>query len=85
MLPPAASCLRVGVPKRLPHQKLIGDAIRRCRKETGMSQEKLAERAELHPVYFGQVERGEQTVSIHALVRIAKALGVKVRDLVVDV
>ena len=50
-----------------------------------MSQEKLAEKADLHPVYFGQVERGEQAVSVHALVRIAKALGVKVRDLVADV
>jgi transcriptional regulator with XRE-family HTH domain len=34
--------------------------------------------------YFGQVERGEQTVSVHALVRIAKALGVRVRNLVND-
>jgi transcriptional regulator with XRE-family HTH domain len=47
-----------------------------------MSQEKLAEKADLHPVYFGQVERGEQTASVHALMRIAKALGVRVRDLV---
>lgn len=47
-----------------------------------MSQEELAEKADLHPVYFGQVERGEQTVSIHALIRIAKALRVRVRDLV---
>jgi transcriptional regulator with XRE-family HTH domain len=47
-----------------------------------MSQEKLAEKADLHPVYLGQVERGEQTVSVHALMRIANALGVRVRDLV---
>ncbi len=50
-----------------------------------MSQETLAEKADLHPVYFGQVERGEQAVSVHALVRIAKALRVKLRDLVTDV
>ena len=50
-----------------------------------MSQEELAERADLHPVYLGQVERGEQTVSIHALLRIAKALKVQIRDLVADV
>jgi len=47
-----------------------------------MSQEKLAERADLHPVYVGEVERGEEAASINALVRIAKALRVKVRDLV---
>jgi transcriptional regulator with XRE-family HTH domain len=50
-----------------------------------MSQEKLAEKADLHPVYFGQVERGEQAVSVHALVRIAKMLGVRVRDLVENI
>jgi transcriptional regulator with XRE-family HTH domain len=73
------------VPKRLPHQKVIGDAIRRCRKAAKMSREKLAEKADLHPVYFGQVERGEQAVSVHALVQIAKALGVRLRDLVTNV
>ena len=50
-----------------------------------MSQEKLAENADLHPVYLGQVERGEQVVSVHALVRIAKALKIKLRDLVHNV
>jgi DNA-binding XRE family transcriptional regulator len=50
-----------------------------------MSQEKLAAKADLHPVFFGQVERGEQTVSVHALVRIAKALGIRLRDLVANV
>jgi transcriptional regulator with XRE-family HTH domain len=46
-----------------------------------MSQEKLAEKASLHPVYIGKVERGEQWISLHALLRVAKALGVRVRDL----
>jgi len=69
------------VPKKLPYQKVIGEAIRKHRKAANMSQEKLAEKADLHPVYLGQVERGEQTASVHALIRVAKALGVKVRDL----
>lgn len=73
------------MPKRLPHQKIIGEAIRRQRKAAKLSQEKLAERADLHPVYLGQVERGEEVVSIHALIRIAKALGGRLRDLVEDV
>jgi transcriptional regulator with XRE-family HTH domain len=49
-----------------------------------MSQEKLAELANLHPVYVGKVERGEQWISLHALLRVAKALGVRARDLVQD-
>ena len=48
----------------------------------GWSQEKLAEKADLHPVYIGSVERGEENVSIDSLARIAKALKVSVVDLV---
>jgi transcriptional regulator with XRE-family HTH domain len=75
----------ISVSKSLPHQKVIGGAIRKHRRAAKMSQEKLAEKADLHPVYFGQVERGEQAVSVHALVRIAKALGVRLRELVANV
>ena len=50
-----------------------------------MTQEELAEAAELHPVYIGEVERGEEAASVSALVRIATALGVRLRDLVKDV
>ena len=49
-----------------------------------MSQERLAEKAELHPVYMGKVERGEQWISLHALLRVAKALGVRGHDLLRD-
>ncbi len=74
----------IDVPKKLPHQKVIGESIRKYRKLAGMNQEELAEKADLHPVYFGQVERGEQTVSVHALIRIAKALKIRLRDIVSD-
>jgi len=46
-----------------------------------MSQERLAEKADLHPVYLSTVERGVKTISFDALVRIAKALGVGLGDL----
>jgi hypothetical protein len=36
-------------------------------RQAGMSHEMLAEKAELHPVYVGKIERGEQCVSLHAL------------------
>ena len=47
-----------------------------------LTQERLAEKADLHPVYLGQVERGEQTASVRALVRIAKSLKIQLKDLV---
>ena len=50
-----------------------------------LSQERLSEKADLHPNYVGRVERGEEHVSLIALRRIAKAMGVRVRTLVKDI
>lgn len=61
--------------------KILGTTIRDCRKQAGLSQETLAEKADLHPVYLGKVERGEQWISLHALLRVAKALGVRPAEL----
>lgn len=70
------------MPRPKQHLKILGETIRNYRDQAGMSQEKLAEKADLHPVYIGKIERGEQWVSLHALLRVAQALGVRVRDLV---
>ena len=64
------------------HRRLLGEAIRAARKEAGFSQEKLAEKADLSTVFISRVERGKESPSLDNLVRIAKALGVRVRDLV---
>jgi transcriptional regulator with XRE-family HTH domain len=65
-------------------RKVLGETIRSRRKSVGMSQEKLAEKADLHHNYIGELERGEKAATIDTLVKIAKALGVRVRDLVDD-
>jgi transcriptional regulator with XRE-family HTH domain len=72
------------VPKPLTYQKIIGETIRRFRKRAKLSQEALAEKADLHPVYLGELERGEETASVAALIRIAKALQIRVSNLVDD-
>jgi transcriptional regulator with XRE-family HTH domain len=72
------------VPRKSPQLKILGEAIRRRRVQAGMSQEKLAEKADLHPVYIGKIERGEQWISLHALLRVAKALGVKASELIAE-
>ena len=48
--------------------------MRLRREELELSQEKLAERCELHWTYIGQVERGQRNLSLHNIVRIAKGL-----------
>ena len=60
---------------------MLGNNLRMYRKMSGLSQEALAEKADLHPVYISTVERGVKTISMDSLFRIAKALKVQVADL----
>ena len=68
-----------------PHRRLVGETIRNFRKAAGYSQEKLAERASLSAIFISRVERGIESPSLDSLVKIAKALEVKLRDLVANV
>jgi len=67
---------------RRKYRKTLGENLRTLRKQSGLSQEKLAEKADLHHNFIGDVERGEENISIDALMRIAQALNVQVSDLV---
>jgi transcriptional regulator with XRE-family HTH domain len=66
------------VPARPKHRKIVGNAIREARKAAALSQEALAEKADLHHNYIGEVERGEKTISVDALMRIAGSLKVSI-------
>ena len=68
--------------QRLHHRKAFGEAIRAYRNKVGLTQERLAERADMHHNFIGEVERGNMECSLTSMVKIAKALGVRVRDLV---
>jgi transcriptional regulator with XRE-family HTH domain len=64
---------------------MVGQKIRDCRMRCRLSQERLAEKADLSYKYVGEVERGLVNISLDSLMRIAKALGVRLRDLVADI
>jgi len=55
--------------------------IRKCREKKGISQEELADKANLHRTYIGLVERGQTNLTLRTLEKISKALGVGVKDL----
>lgn len=70
--------------QRLYYRRIVGETIRTYRKCAGLTQEKLAERADLHHNFIGEVERGNMEISLGSLLKIAKALGVRGRDLLRD-
>lgn len=55
---------------------IFGKRVRMYRKQKKLSQEKLAELCELHPVYIGQLERGEKNASLETIMRVSNGLGV---------
>ncbi|MDP2153849.1 MAG: helix-turn-helix transcriptional regulator [Methylotenera sp.] len=62
----------------------LGEAIRATRKAKGLSQEALAELADIDRSYMGGIERGEHNIAIMNLLKIAEALGVKASFLMDD-
>jgi transcriptional regulator with XRE-family HTH domain len=73
------------VSSRPHYRRIVGEKIRSYRRQAGLSQEKLAEKADLHHNFIGEVERGNMDISLGSLISIAKALGIRVRDLVNDI
>jgi transcriptional regulator with XRE-family HTH domain len=61
---------------RSPEGQRFGDALRVMRKERGLSQEALAERADMAADYLGFIERGENVPTLTILLRLADALDV---------
>jgi transcriptional regulator with XRE-family HTH domain len=61
--------------------KAFGLRVRYFRKRLGLSQDDLADKAELHRTYVGAVERGERNISLLNILRLADALHVTAKEL----
>lgn len=62
-------------------QRIVGRNVRQARKVAGLSQEALADAAEIDRTYVSGVERGVRNPTVTILDRLAKALGVTAADL----
>jgi transcriptional regulator with XRE-family HTH domain len=60
----------------------VGLNLQRLRRQRGLSQEELADLAEIHQTYLSGVERGKRNPTVTVLQRIAQALGADIDDLV---
>jgi len=62
----------------------LGHRVQDLRARLGLSQEQLAERAELHWTYVSGVERGKRNPGLNTLARLARALKITLPALVTD-
>ena len=59
----------------------LGRRIRKLRRKAGLTQAKLAEKAELSPKHLGELERGRGNPSLSSLENLARALNVSLPEL----
>ena len=64
----------------LSARKIFANNLKFYRKQQNISQEKLAEFADLHRNYVGAVERGEINISVDNMEKLAKALDITICD-----
>ena len=60
---------------------VIGQRLRARRMQLGYSQDYTSEKAELHPTYIGQLERGEKNATINSIEKVCRALELPMEEL----
>lgn len=59
----------------------LGRKIQRIRKKKELTQEQLAEKVNVSTTFIGYVETGYRIPNLKMIYKIARALGVKVKDI----
>lgn len=57
-------------------RELFGKTLRSLREEAGLTQEEVADRADIHWTYLSQVEGGKRNLGLENIVYLARAIGV---------
>jgi CheY-like chemotaxis protein/DNA-binding XRE family transcriptional regulator len=65
----------------MPITQRLGKTVRSLRLRSGLSQEELAERADLHRTYIAGIEGGGRNITLKSVDKLARALKVSVADL----
>jgi DNA-binding XRE family transcriptional regulator len=72
---------RKGTAGKDPELVALGCRLASLREKASLTQEALADAAELHWTYIGQIERGERNLSYKNVLKLARGLGVKPAEL----
>ncbi|MDH3976647.1 MAG: helix-turn-helix domain-containing protein [Deltaproteobacteria bacterium] len=62
-------------------KRLFGMRLKELRQSAGVSQDQLAESADISSKYLSRIEVGKQFPSIDKLVNLSKALNIELKDL----
>ncbi|RTI73398.1 helix-turn-helix domain-containing protein [Campylobacter jejuni] len=63
--------------------KIFANNVKKKRKQQSISQEKLAELCGLHRTFIGLIERSNKNITLKNAEKIAKALNLDIKDLLV--
>jgi transcriptional regulator with XRE-family HTH domain len=66
---------------RRPEAEKFGRIVRNLREQRGMTQEQLAEAADVSATYIGFIERGDNVPTLTIILQIAAALEVRAAEL----
>ena len=66
--------------KNLDILLFFGKRVREIRKSKNLSQEDLADKANLHRTYIGMIERAEKNITLINIQKIVNALGVTIEQ-----
>lgn len=63
------------------YKSKFGDFLREARKEAELSQEAFADKIGINRTYYGNLERGENAISMDKLQEISKVLNIPLSEL----
>ena len=73
---------QLNIRKKTQIQVEFGKRLKNKRQELGLTQEELAEKADLDATYVGSIERGERNVSLGNIIALAHALMISPNELI---
>lgn len=70
--------------RNLAISNAFASVLKKHRKAKGMSQELLAEKADIHPIYVSMIERALRNPSLNVAQGIADALGMSLTQMIAE-